>query len=43
MKITMIAALSIAAAATAVPLAATAHADDSGQFLSPSGNIGCMM
>ena len=43
MKITMIAALSIAAAATAVPLAATAHADDTGQFLSPSGNIGCMM
>ncbi len=45
MKITLIAALSIAAAATALPLAATAHADPTSSFgfLSPSGNIGCEM
>ena len=44
MKITMIAALSIAAAATVLPLAASAHADDTSyRFLSPSGDIGCDM
>jgi hypothetical protein len=44
MKITMTAALSIATAVTALPLAATAHADETGYtFLSPSGNIGCEM
>ena len=45
MKIKMIAALSIATAATALPLAATAHAyvTDSYIFQSPSGNIGCEM
>jgi hypothetical protein len=44
MKFIMIAALSIAAAAAAQPLAATAHADETGYtFLSPSGNIGCEM
>src|SRR5262249_55571357 len=44
MKIKMIAALSIATAATALPLA-TAHAivTDSYIFQSPSGNIGCEM
>jgi uncharacterized repeat protein (TIGR04076 family) len=41
MKITMIAALSIATAATALPLPATANADYSGQFASSSGNIRC--
>jgi hypothetical protein len=40
MKITMIAALSISTAATALPLAAIAHADDNyQQFASPSGHI----
>jgi hypothetical protein len=46
MKITLIAAaaLSIATAVTALPAAATAHADDTSYtFLSPSGNIGCEM
>jgi hypothetical protein len=45
MKITMIAALSIATAATVLPLAATAHADPTStyHFRSPSGNIGCTM
>ena len=44
MKITMIAALAIATAATALPLARTAHADyTSHTFLSPSGSIGCVM
>src|SRR6266567_8329755 len=44
MKFTMIAALSIATATTALPLTATAHADPiSFRFLSPSGNIGCQM
>lgn len=44
MKITMIAVLSITAAA-AVLLAVVAHADpiNSYQFLSPSGDIGCTM
>ena len=41
MKITMIAALSVATAAIALPLAATAHADDTITFQSPSGNIRC--
>src|ERR1700759_381325 len=41
MKIAMIAALSIATAATTLPLAAIAHADDHAQFASPSGNIRC--
>ena len=42
MKIKMIAALSIATAATALPLAATAHADPPFyDFQSPSGNIHC--
>jgi hypothetical protein len=41
MKLTMVAALSIATAATALPLAATAHADVTGEFASPSGNIRC--
>jgi hypothetical protein len=42
MKIKMIAALSIATAATALPLAAVAHADtDQYEFTSPSGNIAC--
>jgi hypothetical protein len=40
----MIAALSIATAATALPLAAIAHADDNyQQFASPSGNIRCIL
>lgn len=43
MKITMIAALSIATATTALPIAAIAHADDGYRFLSPSANIGCSM
>jgi hypothetical protein len=44
MKIKVIAALSIATAATAVSLAATAHADiDEVEFQSPSGNIACTM
>ena len=44
MKITMVAVLSIAAAATALPLAAIAHADDNyQQFASPSGNIRCIL
>jgi hypothetical protein len=44
MKLKMIAALSIATAATALPLAVTAHADVTGfLFQSPSGNIGCSM
>jgi hypothetical protein len=37
----MVAALSIATAATTLPLAAIAQADFSGQFASPSGNIRC--
>jgi hypothetical protein len=43
MKITMIAALSIATAATALPLAATAQANVTHSYIfqSPSGNIGC--
>ncbi len=44
MKITMIAALSIATAATALPLAATANADNNyQQFASPSGTIRCIL
>ena len=44
MKITMIAALDIATAATALPLAATTHADNNYYaFLSPSGNIRCVL
>jgi hypothetical protein len=44
MKFTLITAVSIAATATALPLAAIAHADDTSYtFLSPSGNIGCEM
>jgi hypothetical protein len=43
MKITMIAALSIATAATTLPLAAIAHADKDFNFHSPSGNIFCDM
>jgi hypothetical protein len=44
MKFTLITAVSIAATATAIPLAAIAHADDTSYtFLSPSGNIGCEM
>jgi hypothetical protein len=44
MKSTMIAALSIATAATALPLAATAHADNNyQQFASPSGTIRCIL
>jgi hypothetical protein len=43
MKTTMIAALSIATAATALPMAATAHADVLAGFQSPSGDIGCSM
>ena len=45
MNIKMIAALSIATAATAMPQAAIAHADQTSSFgfLSPSGNIGCQM
>jgi hypothetical protein len=44
MKIKMIAALSIATAATALPLAAVAHADNNHQqFASPSGNIRCIL
>jgi hypothetical protein len=40
----MIAALSIATAATALPLAAIAHADDNYQtFASPSGTIRCIL
>ena len=43
MKITMIAALSIATAATTLPQAAVAHADNNNyqMFQSPSGNIHC--
>jgi hypothetical protein len=40
-KITMVAALSIATAATALPLAVTARADVTDEFASPSGNIRC--
>ena len=44
MKSKMIAALSIASAAAAVGLAATAHADnDEIEFQTPSGNIACTM
>jgi hypothetical protein len=43
MKIAMIAALSIATAATALPLAAIAHADTEYGFVAPSGNINCSM
>jgi len=45
MNIKMIAAVSIATAATAMPQAAIAHADPTSSFgfLSPSGNIGCEM
>jgi hypothetical protein len=43
LKITMIAALSIATAATALPMAAIAHADVLAGFQSPSGDIGCSM
>jgi len=44
MKITMIAALSISTAATALPLAAIAHADNNyQQFASPSGHIRCIL
>ena len=44
MRITMMAALLIATAATALPLAAIAHADDNyQQFASPSGNIRCIL
>jgi hypothetical protein len=41
MKIGMIAAVAIAAAATSLPLAAIARADVHYEFQSPSGNIGC--
>ena len=42
MKIRMIAAVSIAGAATSLPLAATAQADNAEQdFQTPSGNIAC--
>ena len=43
MKITVIAALSIATAATALPLAPTANAGPIGAFQSPSGNIACIL
>jgi hypothetical protein len=44
MDINVIGALSVATAATALPLSAIAHADyTSYSFLSPSGNIGCDM
>jgi len=42
MKITVLAAISLATAATALPLAQTAHADST-EFQSPSGNIQCSM
>jgi len=43
-KISMIAALSIATAATALPLAPIAQADNNyQQFASPSGNIRCIL
>jgi hypothetical protein len=43
MKLKMIAALSIATAATALPLAAIAHADNNYQkFASPTGNVRCI-
>ena len=44
MKITLIAALSIAPAATSLPLAAVAHADNNYQkFASSSGHIRCIL
>jgi hypothetical protein len=44
MKITMIAAVSISTAATALPSAAIAHADNNyQQFASPSGHIRCIL
>ncbi len=43
MKIRMIAAVSLATAATTLPLAAIAHADVPYWFQSPSGNIVCSM
>ena len=43
MKITLLVALSIAASAATLPLAATARADSGVQFQSPSGNIFCEM
>ena len=43
MKIGMIAAVAIAAAATSLPLAAIARADIQAEFKSPSGNIACIL
>jgi hypothetical protein len=43
MRISVIAALTIATAATALPVAAIARADTHYEFQSPSGNIGCVM
>lgn len=43
MKVTMIAALSVMAAAATLPLAAVAHADTDFDCLSPSGNVNCSM
>ncbi len=43
MKITLLVALSIAASAATLPLAATAQAVSGVQFQSPSGNIFCAM
>jgi hypothetical protein len=43
MKIPMIAALSLATAATPLPLAAIAHADSQYKFQSPSGNVVCII
>jgi hypothetical protein len=43
MNIKMIAAVTIATAATTLPLAAIAHADIQAEFQSPSGNIACIL
>jgi hypothetical protein len=43
MRIPVIALLSIATVATALPVAAIAHADTQYTFQSPSGNIVCVM
>jgi hypothetical protein len=42
MKVSMLAAISLATAATTLPLAQTAHADST-EFQTPSGNIECWM
>ena len=43
MKMRMLAAVLISTAATALPLAAIAHADVSYKFQSPTGNIACWL